>query len=521
MALLRAITTVGGYTGVSRVLGFVRDILIAAALGAGPVADAFFVAFKFPNFFRRLFAEGAFAAGFVPMFAGELAGVGRESAIRFAEQALAVLFYSLLAFVLLVEVAAPWLMYVLAPGFVGEPFKFSLAVEFVRVTFPYLLFIALVSLQGGILNSLDRFAAQAATPILLNLCMIGAILSYAPLKGLTGFQTAGHALAWGVAAAGAAQFLFLYAACRRAGVHLRLVRPRLTPMVKTLLKRILPVAIGAGVYQVSLVIDIVIASILPTGAVSYLYYADRVTQLPLGVVGVAVGTALLPLLSRHWREGREAAALHNQNRAMEFALLLTLPAAVALVILADPLIAALFQRGAFGPEQTLATSNALAAFACGLPAFVLIKVLVPAFFARGDTATPVKIGLVAVAMNLILNLALMIPLAHVGIALATTISSWLNAALLARALTRRGQFAADARLKSRLPRILAACAAMAVALILLSWALAPWLAGAQAPRIFGLALLVGAGLAVFGGAAHIFRAATVAELRRGFASPGA
>lgn len=521
MALLRAITTVGGYTGVSRVLGFIRDILIAAALGAGPVADAFFVAFKFPNFFRRLFAEGAFAAGFVPMFAGELAGEGRERAILFAEQALSVLFFSLLAFVLLVEVTAPWLMYVLAPGFVGEPYKFSLAVDFVRVTFPYLLFIALVSLQGGILNSLDRFAAQAATPILLNLCMIGAILSYAPLKHVTGFQTAGHALAWGVAVAGAVQFIFLNAACRRAGVRLRLARPRVTPMVKTLLKRILPVALGAGVYQVSLVIDIIIASILPTGAVSYLYYADRVTQLPLGVVGVAVGTALLPLLSRHWREGQEDAALHNQNRAMEFAVLLTLPAAAALIVLADPLIAALFQRGAFGPDQTLATSRALAAFACGLPAFVLIKVLVPAFFARGDTSTPVKIGLIAVAANLVLNLALMIPFAHVGIALATTLSSWLNAALLTRVLVRRGQFAADSRLKSRLPRIAAATAVMAAALLLMSWALAPWLSGAEPARIAAVALLVGGGLLVFAAGAHLLGAAKLAEMRKAFASPSA
>jgi len=521
MALLRAITTVGGYTGVSRVLGFIRDILIAAALGAGPVADAFFVAFKFPNFFRRLFAEGAFAAGFVPLFAGELASEGDESAIRFAEEALSVLFFTLLVFVLLVEVAAPWLVYVLAPGFADEPYKYSLAVEFVRITFPYLLFIALVSLQGGILNSLDRFAAQAATPILLNLCMIGAILAYGPLGNDPGFPTAGHALAWGVAAAGFVQFAFLYIACRRAGVWLRLVRPRLTPMVKTLLKRILPVALGAGVYQVSLVIDIVIASLLPTGAISYLYYADRVTQLPLGVVGVAIGTALLPLLSRHWREGAEPAALHSQNRAMEFAVLLTLPAALALIVLADPLIAVLFQRGAFGPEQTVATARALAAFACGLPAFVMIKVLAPAFFARGDTATPVKIGLLAVSVNLVLNLALMIPLAHVGIALATTLSSWLNAGLLARALTRRGQFAADERLKTRVPRIAAAAVVMAAAVLALDFAAAPWLAGSEPERIAALAALVAAGLAVFAAAAHVLGAARWGELRRGFAAPDA
>ncbi len=274
MPVLRAIATVGGSTLVSRVLGYLRDVLIAASLGAGPVADAFFVAFKFPNFFRRLFAEGAFNVASVPIFAGKLATEGRLLAFQFAEDAGGVLFLSLLTLVVTVEILAPWLLYGLAPGFVGDPVRYPLAVDFLRVTFPYLLFIALAALQGGILNSLDRFAAQAAAPILLNLCMISAILLYAPLKDELGWTTMGHALSWGVATAGVAQFLFLLAVCRSVGVRLRFRRPRLSPELKELLKRIVPGAIGAGAIQVNLVIGIIIAPLLPTGSIADLYYAE-------------------------------------------------------------------------------------------------------------------------------------------------------------------------------------------------------------------------------------------------------
>jgi len=522
MALLRPVATVGGFTLISRILGFARDILIAAVLGAGPVADAFFVAFKFPNFFRRLFAEGAFSAAFVPMFAGSLAARGREDALAFAQAALSVLFFSLLVLVLAVEAAAPWLMYALAPGFADAPYKFGLAVEYLRVTFPYLLFIALVSLQGGILVSLDRFAAQAAAPIVLNLCMIAALLGFAPLRGALGWETPGHALSWGVAAAGVLQFLFLAGACRRAGAGLRLRLPRLTPQVKLLLRRILPGALGAGVVQVNLVIDVMIASLLPTGAVSYLYYAERVSQLPLGVVGVAVSTALLPLLSRLLREGATAAANESQNRALELALLLTLPAAAALLALAGPLVTVLFERGAFGPGQSAATAAVLSAFALGLPAFVLVKVLAPGYFARGDTATPMKVALSAVAANVALNLALMGPLGAAGIALATSLSSWLNAALLARGLRRRGLLAWDARLKARLPRIAAASAVMALGVFGLARLLAPWLAGSTPERIVSLPAVVAAGLALFAALAPALGAARLSEVKRAFARrPGA
>jgi putative peptidoglycan lipid II flippase len=482
MVLVRSIATVGSITLVSRLLGFVRDIMIAALLGAGPLADAFFVAFKLPNFLRRLFAEGAFNAGFVPMFARILEGDGRAAAKAFAEQAQAIQLAVLAPLVLLTIVAMPWVIALMAPGFAPGSVRYEGAVEFSRITFVYILFIALVALYGGVLNSLGRFAAAAAAPILLNLCLIGALI-----LGALWFDAPAHALAWGVAAAGLAQCLWLWLAVRREGMAPALRRPRLSPEIKRLFALILPGAIGAGVAQINLFIDVVLASLLPPGAVSYLYFADRVNQLPIGVIGVAVGTALLPLMARQLRAGQVAHAMHNQNRALELALLLTVPAALALMVLCLPIVSVLFERGAFGAADARATSAALAAYALGLPAYVLIKVLTPGFFAREDTRTPVKIAIVCLISNLVIALALIWWLAHVGIALATALSAWLNAGLLGRGLRRDGLFQPDARLRRRLPRILGASMAMALGL----WLAAPWLAGIPAP--LALALLIGAG----------------------------
>ena len=508
MVLLRSIATVGGFTLISRVLGFLRDILIAAVLGAGAGADVFFVAFKLPNLFRRLFAEGAFSMAFVPMFAGRIEGDGIEAAKAFAEAAFSVLFWALLIFVGVIELAMPLVMLGFAPGFIGDAAKFDLAVELTRITFPYLLFIALVSLMAGVLNSLGQFAAAAATPILLNLCLIGAIL------GLVNFtETPSHALAWGVAAAGGVQFIWLYAACGRAGVWIRLSFPRLTGDVKVLMKRMAPVAVGAGIYQINLVIDTIIASFLPSGSISYLFFADRVNQLPLGVVGVAVGTALLPLLSRQVRAGDDKAALHSQNRALEFSLLLTLPAAAALMVIAVPVVRVLFERGAFGGPETVATAAALAVYAIGLPAYVAVKTLAPGFFARKDTATPVKIAVVCLLVNLVLNLILMGPFKHVGIAMATVVSSWLNAGLLAYVLHKRGHFVLDDRLRHRLPRIILASAGMTAALALALTPLGGALAGSMTERIAALAALVVGGMAMFGALGWVTGAARPQDLK--------
>lgn len=515
MTLLKAITTVGGYTMLSRVLGFARDILIAAALGAGAVADCFFVAFRFPNLFRRLFAEGAFSAAFVPLFSNELETRGHDAARAFADAAFSVLAVALVVFVAAMELIMPMAMWVLAPGFGAVPGKMALASELSRIAFPYLLFISLVSLQSGVLNSLGRFAAAAAAPVLLNLTLIAAMLVFAEQR-----ERAGHVLSWAVFAAGIVQFAWLAHHCRREGMPVRLRRPRLTPEVRLLGRRILPVVFGASLYQINLLIGTILASLVSDGAVSFLYYADRVTQLPLGVVGVAVGTALLPTLSRQLAAGDEGAAAASQNRGLEFALLLTLPAAAALFVIAEPVISVLFERGAFGAADTRATALALMAYATGLPAYVLIRVLTPGFFARQDTATPVRIAAGAMVVNIVLNLIFMRIWGHVGIAAAASISAWMNAILLAVTLRRRGQIALDARLARRWPRIVLASLMMAGALYAAALALMPWLAGDAWARGSALALLVAGGLAVFGALAQVLGAAhwrDLKGLRRGAA----
>ncbi|NFV81717.1 murein biosynthesis integral membrane protein MurJ [Magnetospirillum aberrantis] len=506
MSLFRSIATVGGFTMLSRVTGLMREMMIAHFMGAGAIADAFFVAFRFPNLFRSLFAEGAFNAAFVPLFTGKLAE-GEAQARSFAEQALAVMALTLGIFVALVELAMPWAVYALAPGFSDVAGKLQLATEFSRICFPYLLFISLTSLQAGVLNSLGRFAAAAGTPVLLNLVAMAGLWALNPYT-----QTPGHALAWGTFAAGVAQFSWLVFSVRKAGMPLRVVRPRLSPEVKLLGRRIVPGAIGAGVYQVNLVINTMIASTVANGAVSYLNYADRVNQLPLGVVGIAIGTALLPLLSRQLKAGEFEAARESQNRAMEFALLMTLPAAAALMVLAEPVIRVLFQRGSFGAAETAATADALVAFAIGLPAYVLVKVLAPAFFAREDTRTPVKVAGATMALNVALNLALIGPLAHVGMALSTALAAWFNVVALAVILARRGFFSMDARLLSRGPRIVLAAAAMAGALWAAKawawpWAVHTW----QALAV--VSALVTIGLVVFAMAAHVLGAARAGEVK--------
>lgn len=502
LSVLRNILSVGGLTLASRVLGFARDVITAALLGAGPVADAFFVAFRLPNHFRALMAEGAFNAAFVPMFSKRLIEDGRSRAQVFAEQVLALLVASQLVLLVIFEIIMPWFMRVFAPGFIDHPDKFDLAVLFTRITFPYLLFISIVSLTGALLNALGRFAAAAAAPILLNCCLILAQLV------LTEFlPSSGHALSWGVLAAGLAQFLYLQWECHRAGMRLRLPRPRLTPEVRAFLRILGPAALGAGVVQINLFVDTLIASFLPTGAISYLYYADRLNQLPLGVIGIAVGTVLLPEMSRQVKRGDDAAAAHSQNRAFELSLLFTLPATAAFLAAAQPIVSVLFQRQSFGPADAAATAVTLMAYAAGLPAFVLIRSLLPGFYAREDTATPVRIAVIAVLANIALKLMLMGLLQQVGLALATAASAWLNAALLALALRRRGRLVLDRRLTRSLAPLGAASIGMVIALRLALIGLAPLFeAPALALRVAALTILILVGLAVFFGLALGFGA---------------
>lgn len=511
-SLLRAFSTVGGLTLASRVLGFVRDVLMARYLGAGLAADCFFVAFKLPNFFRRLFAEGAFSAAFVPLFARALGKEPTDETHRqaraFAEDALSLLVLVLLVFTAAMQAAMPWAMTALAPGFIDQPAKYALAVDLTRLTFPYLLLISLVALFAGILNAVNRFAAAAAAPILLNLVLITSLLIFHDSELI-----AARALAVGVTFAGIVQFVWLFFAVARAGFAPRLPRPKLTPGLRRLLVVMAPVAVGAGVTQINLVIDVVLASFLGDGALSFLFYADRLNQLPLGVIGIAVGTVLLPRLSRSLSGGAEAEAAFEHNRAIEFALFLTLPAAAALALIPGPLIRALFEHGAFITGDTRATAAALTAYAVGLPAFVLVKVLVPGFYAREDTRTPVRIAMIALAANLVLNIALMIPLAHVGLALATSLAAWLNAGLLLTTLLKRGMLTLDDRIKARFGRMLAAAAAMGAGVFALARAFALGPEAGIGAEIALIAGLVGAGLALYAGLAQATGALRWSEVK--------
>lgn len=520
MKLYKAFATVGGLTMVSRVLGFVRDILIARALGSGAVADAFFVAFRFPNLFRRLFGEGAFNAAFVPLFAKRLEGEGEAAAKTFAEEAMSGLLWVLVAVSVVAMLAMPWLMAVLAPGFISDPEKYDLAVRLTQIAFPYLTCMSLVALLSGILNSMHRYWAAAAAPILLNVVLITAI-SLAIVLGHAGMPQSGYILAIGVFAAGIAQLAMLWIAVKRAGLNLRLVRPRYTEGVKRLVQLGIPGLVSGGITQINIVVGTIIAS-MQAGAVSYLYYADRLYQLPLGIVGVAVGVVLLPDLARRLRAGDHAAAMDSQNRSLEFALLLTLPAAVALLIAAEPIIRVLFERGAFLPADTPKTAYALMAFAAGLPAFVLIKVFQPAFFAREDTKTPMVYAGVNMIVNVVGSVAFfflfqhMGLMPHVGIALATSLAAWINAAMLFATLKRHGDFKGDPRLARNLPLILFASLAMGAAV----WSVLVWLApymASQAPlstKVGALTAVVGTGMVVFAALVVATGVLSVTQLKR-------
>jgi putative peptidoglycan lipid II flippase len=497
MALLRNFFTVGAATALSRVLGFGRDMLMAAALGTGMVADAFFVAFRFPNLFRRVFAEGAFNAAFVPLFARKLEGDGAHSARHFAEQALAGLLFILVVLTALAQITMPVLMYGLAPGFSETPEKFDLAVLLTRICFPYLIFVSLLALVSGLLNALGKFAAAAFAPVLLNVVLIGT-LTLILASDLAENPTAGVYLAWGVFAGGVAQLVMVLYAARREGMAPRLVRPVWNADIRRLVGLAIPGVIAGGITQINILVGTIIAS-MQAGAVSYLYYADRVYQLPLGIVGIAIGVVLLPDIARRLQAGDETAALGQQNRALEFAMLLTLPAAVALFLVPGEIISGLFQRGAFDAAASAATAPALAAFALGLPGFVLIKVFSPGFFAREDTKTPMRFAAINAGINIALSLALFPHLAHVGIAIATAIAGSINAALLGLTLYRRGHFQPDPALLARMVRALLACGAMGLALVAVVWGWHAWFGGpaTQIDRLGLLAALVLTGLGVF------------------------
>ena len=413
MNLLKATGTIGGLTLISRVLGLVRDSLFARYIGAGFASDAFLVAFRLPNMFRALFAEGAFASAFVPMFNRKVAdpeGEGLRTGLDFAEQALAVLLPVLIVMTVVLEVFAWPVTFALSGKFNGiSPDQFAFAVKLSRIQIPYLMFISVVSLFGGILNSMQKFWVNAAAPILLNVTLIVALLAFHNADPLLTARNQ----AIGVSVSGLLQLIWLAWSCRRNGVSLRLRLPRLTPEVKKLLSLILPAAAGAGAVQINLVISTALAaSLLSHGSVTYIYMADRLNQLPLGLIGIGLGTVLLPTISRQLGAGQDLDALDTQNRGLELALLLTLPATVALVLCGEPIAAGLFGYGRFSPIDVHYTAQALAAFSIGLPSYILVKVLTPGYYARHDTKTPVRFAIISVAVNLVLNLILIVPLKH-------------------------------------------------------------------------------------------------------------
>ncbi|HKF99068.1 MAG TPA: murein biosynthesis integral membrane protein MurJ [Xanthobacteraceae bacterium] len=458
--MIERILTVGGLTLVSRLTGFIRDIVLAYFLGAGPIADAFFVAWRLPNHFRAIFAEGAFNAAFVPAYARIREQHGADAVRLFADRVFTLMVVSQAVLLVAALLFMPWVVAALAPGFTHDPGRFELAVEFTRITFPSLMLMALVTLYSGVLNARERFAAAAAAPILLNLAMIAA-LGCAWL-----FPTAGHAAAWAVLLAGFLELLLLTGDAARAGATARFRLPRFDEHVKRFFKALGPAVIGSSGVQLALLADTIIASFLARGAVSALYYADRLNQLPIGVIGIAAGTVVLPEMARRIAAGDEAGALQAQNRAIEFTLVLSVPCVAAFLLVPDLIMRALFARGAFTAADAAAAGATLAAYTIGLLPFVLIRSVSATFLARGDTWTPVKAALAAASVNIALKIALMGPLAQVGLALATAIGAWINFGLVVWFAARAGLFGLDDRLKSSIVKVFVAGLALALVLLL-------------------------------------------------------
>jgi len=508
MFSIRSILKVGTLTLASRVLGFVRDVLIASLIGTGPIADAWFVAMRLPNLFRRLFAEGAFNSAFVPMFARRLEEGGAPVARGFAEKVLATMLVFLLLLTILAELAMPWLIMLFAPGFIDDPGKFGMTVLFTAITFPYLLFMCLAALLGGVLNPLHRYGHAAAAPILLNLVLVLGLVFIAPRADQPGLV-----LAWGVALAGLLQFLWLFIAAAAAGMSLRLPRPAVDGEIRQVVKLMVPGLISGGMAQISIMIATILAS-LQDQAVSYLSYADRLYQLPLALIGAAIGVVLLPVLTRAIRGGRAAEAMAAFNRSIEFALLLILPATVGLIVAAAPIIRVLYERGAFTAEATHNTALALMAISIGLPAFVLNKALQPGFFAREDTVTPFKYSVITVVADIAICLALFWKIGFVGIALGTGLAAWINCALLYARLRKLGHLVLDQRLKRNMPRLVLANLAMAAALIGGQYLLADRLTGPQFERIAALVVLVGVAALVYFALVFATGAYTITDFKR-------
>jgi putative peptidoglycan lipid II flippase len=492
--MFKSLAKVGSNTLLSRVLGFVRDLVFANVFGAGALTDAFFVAFKIPNFLRRLFAEGAFSVAFVPVLTEYKEQRSFAELKLFVDHIAGTLGVVLLGVTLLGVLGAPYLVMLFAPGFIGVEGKLDVAAEMLRLTFPYLLFISLTAFAGGVLNTFNRFGVPAFTPVLLNVCLIGSALWLAPLM-----EQPVVALAWGVFVAGVVQFLFQLPFLARLGLL-----PRFRPApkdagVRRVVKLMVPALFGVSVTQISLLIDTLIASFLQDGSISWLYYSDRLMEFPLGVLGVALATVILPSLSRkHANESVEGFS-DTIDWALRWSLLLGLPAAVGLFVLSGPMIATLFQSGVFDATDVDMSQRSLMAYSLGLLPFILIKVFAPGFYARQDTRTPVRIAVIAMAANIVLNLVLVFPLAHAGLALATTLAAGLNALLLYRGLRRDGVYQPPEGWVMLMIKGVLACVVMGGVLFWMAGDLDVWLELSRWEKVWRLLAAVGLGVMVYFG----------------------
>ena len=516
MRLLKSTAIIGSLTLVSRLLGLVRDVLIARLLGAGLVSDAFFTAFKLPNVFRRMFAEGAFNAAFVPLYARRIEEEGESAADEFAKEAMAALFVMVAAIVIIFELTMPWSLSIIGYGLdkavdpvVGIS-PYYLAVVYAQITMPYLIFMSMTALFSGVLNTRNHFALAAAVPIVLNLFMITALFAAGMVQWSQ--EIIGYFLAAAITLSGFVQMALVIWGCRKAGVKVGFKRPRLTPGVKRLVVLGVPGLLSAGITQINLLVSHSIAT-MEKGAASWLTYADRLYQLPLGMIGIAMGVALLPALSRRLRAGDEDGARMSLNRAIEIAAFLTLPAAFALAVIPQFLISGLFERGAFTAETTEQVALALRMFAYGLPAFVMLKILTPAFFAREDTKTPMIFAGVSALINVTLGVYLFFTIGFYGLALATSVAAWVNVVCLAWLLIKDDKFSPDMRLLSRLPRIALASAAMAVALMAIATPMSAYLSGNIAKDFIVLGGVCAIGFIIYAAAAALLRAFNMSDIR--------
>lgn len=492
-ALLKSISVVSSMTFISRISGFIRDMVYAQAFGAGAGTDAFFVAFRIPNLMRRLFAEGGFSLAFVPVLSEYKAQHPRDALQTLVDHVAGTLGIILFLVTAAGVVAAPLLVWLFAPGFTEDRDKYELTVAMLRVTFPYLLFISLTAFASGVLNSYGRFAVPALTPVLLNVCMIVAALWAAPY-----FEQPAMALAWGVFAAGVTQLAFQLPYLKALKL---LPRPRWgwhIEGVQKIIKLMLPTLFGSSVAQINLLINTLLASFLVTGSVSWLYYSDRLVEFPLGIFGVALGTVILPSLSQKHAAASPEGFSRTLDWALRWALLIGIPATIALMILAGPLLSTLFQYGEFDAHDVLMASRSLTTYSLGLLAFMLIKVLAPGFYARQDTRTPVRIGIIAVLFNVVGNLILIFPLVHAGLALATSLAAYLNAGLLFRHLRRTGVYRPGPGWRRFLLRLGAANLLMGLVLWFGMGELSHWLETGAKARAFHLTWLIAAGMAAYG-----------------------